>query len=123
MRVSLARLCKFLQEEELQTDAVVRDFYKTSVHAVEIENAVLSWEPHAAKSTLRNICLKVKHGEHVAVCGSVGSGKSTLIHAILAEVPKLSGVVSTEHAQERWVFFAFNIVDSCCLFVFSDPVG
>ncbi len=96
VHVSLARIDRFLQEDELQADAVARDLQKSSENAIEISNAVLSWEPDmaAAHPTLKDISLRVMHGEHVAVCGEVGSGKSALLNCILGEIPKLSGSVS-----------------------------
>jgi ATP-binding cassette subfamily C (CFTR/MRP) protein 2 len=96
VHVSLARIDRFLQEDELQADAVARDFQKSSENAIEISNAVLSWEPDtaAAHPTLKDISLQVRHGEHVAVCGEVGSGKSALLNCILGEIPKVSGSVS-----------------------------
>jgi ABC-type multidrug transport system fused ATPase/permease subunit len=37
--------------------------------------------------------LKVCKGMKVAICGAVGSGKSSLLSSMLGEIPKLSGVV------------------------------
>ncbi|KAK9099160.1 hypothetical protein Syun_026205 [Stephania yunnanensis] len=47
-----------------------------------------------AEKTLEDIDLEVSTGEKVAICGPVGSGKSSLLHAILGEIPKISGSVS-----------------------------
>jgi ATP-binding cassette subfamily C (CFTR/MRP) protein 2 len=44
-------------------------------------------------STLRGINLKVKKGDLVIVCGQVGSGKSSLLNAILGEMKTLSGQI------------------------------
>lgn len=54
------------------------------------------------KPALRNIDLMVKVGEKVAICGEVGSGKSSLLAAILGELSAdIEGVVSyiLEHTQ------------------------
>lgn len=94
VRISLDRIAKFLQEDELQPDAVVRkDHWKTSDYAIEFEEATLTWDPDVAIPTLRNLTAKIKHGQRVAVCGAVGCGKSSFIQAILGEMPKLSGLV------------------------------
>ena len=60
--------------------------------------------------TLEDVNLHIKSGSLVAVLGRVGSGKSTLISALLGEVPHLgsSGIVSIEGsfayaAQTPWV--------------------
>lgn len=46
------------------------------------------------KPTLEDINLQAKKGQLVAVVGEVGSGKSSLISALLGDMFKLSGVVS-----------------------------
>lgn len=48
------------------------------------------------KPTLRNINLKVESGQLVAIVGTVGSGKSSLVSAMLGEMEKLSGRVNTK---------------------------
>jgi ABC-type Mn2+/Zn2+ transport system ATPase subunit len=42
---------------------------------------------------LQNINLRVKDGQLVAIVGAVGSGKSSLLSAILGEMIKVSGKV------------------------------
>jgi len=54
---------------------------------------------------LKRVNLEVKPGELVAVVGSVGSGKSSLLNAILGEVRELSG--KTE-VQGKLAFFSQN---------------
>ena len=38
--------------------------------------------------------MKAEKGMRVAVCGMVGSGKSSFLSCILGEIPKISGEVS-----------------------------
>lgn len=45
---------------------------------------------------LRNISLKIEQGQLVAIVGTVGSGKSSLISALLGEMEKISGRVNTK---------------------------
>ncbi|CAL5344078.1 unnamed protein product [Camellia sinensis] len=52
-------------------------------------------EESPLKPTLRNINLEVRDGEKVAICGEVSSGKSTLLAAILGEVPNIQGTTGT----------------------------
>ncbi len=93
--MSLDRLWKFLQEEELPRDAVIHIPKNQSAGvAIEIERGEFSWDPiNMDLPTLTNINLKVKTGTRVAVCGTVGSGKSSLLSSILGEIPKLAGMV------------------------------
>lgn len=73
---------------------MVRNYLlKTSNYAVELEEATLSWDPDSEPPTLKNLSVKIKRGQRVAVCGAVGCGKSSFIQAILGEMPKLSGSV------------------------------
>lgn len=94
-KVSLDRIWTFLQEEELASDAVIHLLTGESGDTpVEIEGGEFSW--HTSNSefpTLTGINLKVKQGSRVAVCGIVGSGKSSLLLSVLGEIPKLAGVV------------------------------
>ncbi|KAJ4795980.1 ABC transporter C family member 3 [Rhynchospora pubera] len=57
---------------------------------------------------LKDLNFKVLHGMSVAVCGTVGSGKSSLLSCIIGEMPKVSGEVelcgSTAYvSQSPWI--------------------
>ncbi|KAG6556441.1 hypothetical protein Mapa_002384 [Marchantia paleacea] len=106
--VALGRITKFLQEDELQADAVDRNEVKCGDVAISMQKAVLSWDSEDAVPTLRNISVEIKHGQHVAVCGTVGAGKSTLLYSILGDIPKLSGEIKASGsiayvAQTAWI--------------------
>ena len=58
---------------------------------------------------LFNVNLKVKPGELLGVAGPVGSGKSSLISALMGELTKLSGVSNVKGRlalvpQQAWIF-------------------
>ncbi|KAL2644293.1 hypothetical protein R1flu_011880 [Riccia fluitans] len=60
------------------------------------------------KSNLQDISLAVKKGELVAVIGSVGSGKSSLLLAVLGEMESIKGAFWTERnvsyvPQQPWI--------------------
>ena len=67
---------------------------KNVTHSIVISSASFSWEENLSKATLRNINLEVSPGQKVAICGEVGSGKSSLLAAILGEIPNVQGNVS-----------------------------
>lgn len=48
------------------------------------------------RPTLRNINLQVEQGQLIAVVGTVGSGKSSLLSALLGEMEKINGRVNTK---------------------------
>ncbi|CAN6460901.1 unnamed protein product [Victoria cruziana] len=93
-KVSIDRVNMYLQEDELKPDAVEIIPSDAAVEfAVEIKNGNFSWEPNSICRTLSGINLKVEKGMRVAICGTVGSGKSSLLSSVLGEIPKLSGMV------------------------------
>lgn len=71
-----------------------------------MENGTFSWDgSDDSDVVLRNINLQVPSGALVAVVGTVGSGKSSLISAILGELDKLSGKVNTKVHVRRLFFY------------------
>jgi ABC-type multidrug transport system fused ATPase/permease subunit len=111
-QVSLDRLWKFLQQEELATDAVERvprvgSGSPTADLAITIRAGNFNWNPDAIPHTLTNVNLQVKAGSRVAVCGMVGSGKTSLISCILGEIPVVSGAVRILKLALPYVKFSF----------------
>lgn len=107
-KVSLDRLAIFLQEEELQCNAIEHVSKDKTDIAIEIQQGDFSWDPSSSSLTLRDIELHVDRGMTVAICGTVGSGKSSLIASILGEIPKISGTVRVSGtkayvAQSPWI--------------------
>ncbi|XP_042510338.1 putative ABC transporter C family member 15 isoform X2 [Macadamia integrifolia] len=92
-KVSVDRVASYLQEDEIQPDAVLLAPNDESGLEIEIDNGKFIWNPESRSPTLDRIELKVKRGMKVAVCGTVGSGKSSMLSCILGEIPKLSGMV------------------------------
>ncbi|KAJ0094666.1 hypothetical protein Patl1_16860 [Pistacia atlantica] len=81
--------------EEDQKRSIPDHRSKASNTAVEIEVGEYAWETsdqNLKKSTVKIAeKMKIMKGYKVAVCGSVGSGKSSLLCSILGEIPKISG--------------------------------
>uniref|UniRef100_A0A8C9U6D6 ABC-type glutathione-S-conjugate transporter n=1 Tax=Scleropages formosus TaxID=113540 RepID=A0A8C9U6D6_SCLFO len=74
---------------------------------VTIENGTFSWSTEAPPC-LKKINLQVARGSLVAVVGHVGSGKSSLLSAVLGETEKRSGRVSVKGSvayvpQQAWI--------------------
>lgn len=107
-KVSLDRISGFLQEEELQEDATIVLPRGISNMAIEIKDGMFSWDPSSLSPTLSGIEMKVERGMRVAVCGMVGSGKSSFLSCILGEIPKISGDVkvcgtAAYVSQSAWI--------------------
>uniref|UniRef100_A0A8C2J7D8 ABC-type glutathione-S-conjugate transporter n=1 Tax=Cyprinus carpio TaxID=7962 RepID=A0A8C2J7D8_CYPCA len=100
--VSLKRLGKFLCQDELKPDNVTRESFKSV-----FENGTFSWSKDGPPC-LKRISVRVPCGSLVAVVGHVGSGKSSLLSAMLGETEKRSGAVSVKGSiayvpQQAWI--------------------
>lgn len=117
VKVSFDRLNSFLLDNQTKIGYQKKNFYVSKTgKCIEIEEGDFSWDEESMKPTLREINLVIKHGEKVAVCGPVGSGKSSLLHAILGEMPKVCGTVS----YELQLFFSITHIietDSCYIHI------
>ncbi|KAJ9182556.1 hypothetical protein P3X46_006540 [Hevea brasiliensis] len=107
-KVSLDRIASFLRLDDLQSDVVQKFPRGSSDTAIEIVDGNFSWDLSSPNPTLKDINFKVFHGMRVAVCGTVGSGKSSLLSCILGEVPKISGTLrlcgkKAYVAQSPWI--------------------
>lgn len=114
-KVSADRVASYLQEEEVDSDTVKFIPRNLTEFDVEIENGRFSWD-QTPNPNLDEIELQVKRGMKVAICGTVGSGKSSLLSCILGEMPKLSGTVKTSGSkayvtQSAWILTG-NIRDN-----------
>ncbi|KAJ6639011.1 Multidrug resistance-associated protein 1, partial [Pseudolycoriella hygida] len=72
-----------------------------------LEKVSFSWD-NDGEEILKSIDMKVNNGELVAIVGSVGSGKSSLLSAVLGEMSKLSGRVhvvgkTAYVSQQAWI--------------------
>ncbi|KAI3689821.1 hypothetical protein L2E82_47791 [Cichorium intybus] len=90
-RVALSRVVKFLEAPELQKEG--KNHENMEDRSVIIKCESISWNDDSSKPTLADVNLEVPTGKKVAICGEVGTGKSTLISAILGEIPNIKGTV------------------------------
>ncbi|XP_069467621.1 ATP-binding cassette sub-family C member 2 [Ambystoma mexicanum] len=103
--VSNRRLEKYLGGDDLETSSIRHD--NTFDSAVQFSDATFTWEPDAAP-VIRNINLDIKPGKLVAVVGGVGSGKSSLVSAMLGEMDNVNGFINIQGSiayvpQQAWI--------------------
>ncbi|XP_040914476.1 multidrug resistance-associated protein 1-like [Toxotes jaculatrix] len=105
--VALRRLTSFMCQDELKPDNVERLPHSTDGDGVVIEDGFFSWSREGSPC-LQRINMKVKTGSLVAVVGHVGSGKSSLLSAMLGEMERRRGFISIKGSvgyvpQQAWV--------------------
>jgi len=77
--------------------------------AISITGLKAKWDPKSPDYTLNGLNLRIQTGSLVAIMGATGSGKSSLIQAILGELKaeggqiRVNGSVSYS-SQEPWLF-------------------
>ncbi|XP_046388552.1 multidrug resistance-associated protein 1-like [Ischnura elegans] len=103
--VSVKRLDKFMNSEEIDSKSVDHD--TSEGDPIVVENGSFSWGGTEGV-LLKDINFNVAQGELIAVIGSVGSGKSSLLSALLGEMEKISGRVNTKGTvayvpQQAWI--------------------
>ncbi|XP_006210591.2 ATP-binding cassette sub-family C member 2 isoform X1 [Vicugna pacos] len=103
--VSIERLEKYLGGDELDTSAIRHDcsFDK----AVQFSEASFTWD-HDLEVTIRDVNLDIMPGQLVAIVGTVGSGKSSLMSAMLGEMENIHGNITIKGTiayvpQQSWI--------------------
>ncbi|KAL2613231.1 hypothetical protein R1flu_024923 [Riccia fluitans] len=91
MMVSGARMRVFLCVDEVDDNAVERLEECDSEYSVDIEAASFTWDSEADALAVKDLTLRIPRGACFAVCGGVGSGKSSLLYSILGELQRLTG--------------------------------
>ena len=111
--VAVGRLTSFFMAEELQPDAVQRREPAINMEdeAVRVRDATFTWDRNESRNCLEDINFIAHKGELSCVVGRVGSGKSSLLQAILGDIWKINGEVVVHGAtayvaQQSWVMNA-----------------
>eukprot|EP00026_Physarum_polycephalum_P000616 Phypoly_transcript_00617.p1 GENE.Phypoly_transcript_00617~~Phypoly_transcript_00617.p1 ORF type:complete len:1440 (+),score=150.89 Phypoly_transcript_00617:1-4320(+) len=103
---SLKRIQRFLLAEDMDYKGI-GDPIDEDV-TVQVVGGFFQWKKDSTTPTLQNINLNINRGELVAVVGPVGSGKSSLIAALLGEIHKVGGEVRVDRSvayvpQQPWI--------------------
>uniref|UniRef100_A0A4W2H383 Multidrug resistance-associated protein 4 n=1 Tax=Bos indicus x Bos taurus TaxID=30522 RepID=A0A4W2H383_BOBOX len=105
--VSIRRIKNFLLLDELpQLNPQLSSDGETIVH---VQDFTAFWDKALGTPTLRGLSFTVRPGELLAVIGSVGAGKSSLLRALLGELPLSQGNISVHGriayvSQQPWMF-------------------
>ncbi|KAF9592451.1 hypothetical protein IFM89_014941 [Coptis chinensis] len=105
-KVSVDRINDFIREEN--QEYLTLDYApNTSSVSIEIASGEFSWETGNAKGNKPTIKiakdLKIMKGSKIAVCGMVGSGKSSFLCSILGEIPLISGMGVKVYGSKAYV--------------------
>ncbi|XP_065495552.1 ATP-binding cassette sub-family C member 2 isoform X1 [Caloenas nicobarica] len=104
-KVSTVRLERYLGGEDLDTSAIHHNPIAGS--AVRFSEATFAWEQDG-NAAIRNVTLDIVPGSLVAVVGAVGSGKSSLVSAMLGEMENIKGHINIQGSlayvpQQAWI--------------------
>ncbi|KAG8512068.1 Multidrug resistance-associated protein 7 [Galemys pyrenaicus] len=114
-KVSLDRIQRFLDLPSHNPQAYYSPDPPTELStAVELHEALFSWDPVGTSQETSISHLEVKKGALVGIVGKVGCGKSSLLAAIAGELHRLRGRVAVHGlskgfglaTQEPWIQFA-----------------
>lgn len=112
VNVSLRRIKRFLDFEETPLKVLPlqlkNDNSKINARIV-LKNVNATWNHEHSDDTLVNISFAIEEPKLLAVIGSVGCGKSSLLNVLLTELPPKTGTAEIEGrisycAQEPWLF-------------------
>ncbi|XP_045018373.1 ATP-binding cassette sub-family C member 4 [Bubalus bubalis] len=105
--ISIRRIKTFLLLDEIsQLTTQLPSDDKTIVH---MKDFTAFWDKESETPTLQGLSFTVRPGELLVVVGPVGAGKSSLLRALLGELPPSQGQVSVHGrimyvSQQPWVF-------------------
>uniref|UniRef100_A0A663MLG7 Multidrug resistance-associated protein 4 n=1 Tax=Athene cunicularia TaxID=194338 RepID=A0A663MLG7_ATHCN len=106
--VSIRRIKNFLILDEVS-------HFKPQLHGnsenviLHVQDLTCYWDKSLESPALQQVSFTVRRGELLAVVGPVGAGKSSLLSAVLGELPKDKGLINVTGriayvSQQPWVF-------------------
>ncbi|XP_070558915.1 ATP-binding cassette sub-family C member 9-like [Ptychodera flava] len=98
-------------DEETNVDEAKIQTVDDDNNAIEVHEGNFTWDPESTKPTISDINLRMPKGKLTMIVGLVGSGKSSLVSAMLGEMTNISGSVNynSDHgrisycAQKAWL--------------------
>nr|APD26503.1 ATP-binding cassette transporter subfamily C member 10 protein [Brachionus koreanus] len=111
--VSIRRLEKFLNLENLKWLQYYsfNELEKSGKILVDVRAADLNWKKIQNNDSnenrfLSDVCLKIKKGDFIGVIGKVGSGKTSILFSLMAEMEKNKGKLrmSTEICEQGFAY-------------------
>ncbi|CAK9805268.1 Probable multidrug resistance-associated protein lethal(2)03659 [Anthophora plagiata] len=106
--VSIKRLEEFMKHPEISVPQTLKNQVATQSVPIYLKNVTARWD-ESRDYTLQNVDLTVQAGSFIAIIGQIGSGKSSLLQAILRELPLQEGTLETSGQisfadQRPWIF-------------------
>ncbi|XP_025017040.1 canalicular multispecific organic anion transporter 1 isoform X2 [Tetranychus urticae] len=97
--ISMKRIDKYLQGDELDPNAVAHE--PNTATPIQVKNATFSWSQDE-EEVLTDINIEVPQNKLIAIVGTVGSGKSSLLAALLGDLHKKQGSINV-HGRIAYV--------------------
>ncbi|KAM6985056.1 ATP-binding cassette sub-family C member 4-like [Aplochiton taeniatus] len=106
--ISIRRIKNFLLLEEVAPKHLGLPVAERSECMVEVQDLFCYWDKSLDAPTLQNLSFTVKSKQLLAIIGTVGAGKSSLLSAILGELSQERGMVKvkgelTYASQQPWI--------------------
>ncbi len=89
-----SRVFEFLEEPEESSDALLPEMGEAKGN-IRFSNVSFSYEP--ARPLIESFNLDVKEGDHIAIVGPTGAGKSTLINLLIRFYDVTGGILSVDN--------------------------
>uniref|UniRef100_A0A4W6CXJ6 ATP-binding cassette, sub-family C (CFTR/MRP), member 4 n=1 Tax=Lates calcarifer TaxID=8187 RepID=A0A4W6CXJ6_LATCA len=107
--VSIQRIKDFLLLEEVERKNSVLPLEERNHNSIIIQDLTCYWDKSLDAPSLEKVSVTVKSQQLLTVIGPVGAGKSSLLSAILGELPCDTGTMKvkgqlTYASQQPWVF-------------------